>query len=265
MTAEELKKYSDSRRYNLILCMGAGRLQGWFVPYGRNDTAPVRGISTTWTSDPERILDSIENAVYDHPMVLEDYDSRILVDTPRLLLFPAEAPRTVIDRAMERFYNVKPEDIFIHELCGAVMAFSLCRGLRPFLCRTYAGVTPQHPLVPLCRWFGRDASAPGRIRIYADIDAPWLHLMAFSGDRLLHASTHSAATTSDVAYFIFALWKQLEMTLDGGQVYISGNMAIRKELMPLLRRYINYVGLSLLPPLENAADVPTAVLLAFND
>lgn len=265
MTAEELKKYSDSRRYNLILCMGAGRLQGWFVPYGRNDTAPALGISTAWASDPERILDSVENAVYDHPMLLEDYDCRILVDTPRLLLFPAEAPATVIDRAMERFYDVAPEDVFTHELCGAVIAFSLCRGLRPFLSRTYAGVTPQHPLVPLCRWFSRDAGVPGRIRIYADIDAPWLHLMAFSGDRLLHASTHGAATTADAAYFIFALWKQLEMTPDDGQVYISGNPAMRKELMPLLRRHINYVGLSLLPAVEDADNVPTAVLLAFDN
>ena len=41
MMQEELKQYADPRRYNLILSLGDGSLQGWFVPYGRRDTAPV--------------------------------------------------------------------------------------------------------------------------------------------------------------------------------------------------------------------------------
>lgn len=264
MTAEELKEYTDPRRYNLILCLGAGRLEGWFVPYGRKDEAPVQGISTIWTPEPDSTLTQIENAVYDNPALLEDYDVKLLVDTPRQLIFPPLSSEELAATAMKRFYEAEPNDIFTGSLGGGLIAFSLCSGLKHFLSRTFAGVIPSHRLEPLCRWFAKDNSTPGRVRVYADLDNPWMHLLAFDADRLLHASTHQVTTVGDAAYFIFALWKQLGFGMDDGQLNISGDKNMRRELMPLLRRHLNYVGLSLLPRVENADNVPTPVLLAFN-
>ena len=140
MTNEELKRYADPRRYNLILTLGAGRLQAWFEPYGTRTEAPVLAITSTWTPQPEQTLKQIENAVYDNSLLLEDYDCRLLLDTPQQLLFPPEAPRQLIEEAMKRFYDVAPGDIFTRPLGDAVIAFSLCTGLRAFLGRTFAGV-----------------------------------------------------------------------------------------------------------------------------
>ncbi len=265
MMQEELKQYADPRRYNLILSLGDGSLQGWFVPYGRRDTAPVRAIASAWTPRPDDALKQIENAVYDNPLLLEDYDCRLLVDTPRLLIFPPEAPMALIETAMRRFYDAEAGDIFVRPLTDAQVAFTLCPGLRPFLGRTFAGVEPMHRLEPLARRFCADRSAPGRVRVYADLDTPYLHLLAYSGSRLLHASTHRAATTDDDAYFILALWQQLDLGTDRGELNISGSPEARKQLMPLLRRHLNYVSLSLLPRVEGADKVPTPVLLAFDD
>lgn len=264
MTQEELKQYADPRRYNLIISLGDGRLQGWFVPYGRHDTAPVCGISVSWTPQPDVPLRQIENAVYDNPMLLEEYDCRLLIDTPRLLLFPTEAPQSLIESVMKRFYAAEAADIFVRRMADAQVAFTLCAGLRPFLGRTFAGVEPMLRMEPLARRFGADRSAPGRVRVYADLDAPYLHLLAYSSSRLLHASTHRAAGTDDAAYFILALWQQLDLGTDRGELNISGNAETRKALMPMLRRHLNYVNLSLLPRVENADKVPTPVLLAFD-
>ena len=264
MTNEELKRYADPRRYNLILTLGAGRLQAWFEPYGTRTEAPVLAITSTWTPQPEQTLKQIENAVYDNSLLLEDYDCRMLLDTPQQLLFPPEAPRQLIEEAMKRFYDVAPGDIFTRPLGDAVIAFSLCTGLRAFLGRTFAGVEARHRLEPVAQWVSADRSAPGRIRVYADLDSPLLHLMAFNGTRLLHASSHQADTPEDAAYFIFALWQQLDLGTDRGELNVSGNADMRREVMPLMRRHLNYVSLSLLPGMENAEKVPTPVLLAFN-
>lgn len=263
MTAEELKQYSDPRRYNLILTLGTGRLQGWFVPYGRNDIPPVKGIEVAYTPEEDRTLAQIENAVYDNPILLEEYDCHILIDTPKQLLVPGKEPGNLAAQSMKRFYESEESDVFTAPMGEATIAFTLCPGLRSFLNRTFAGVTPQHRLSPLFRWFSADRNAPGRVRVYADVDAPYLHLLAFNGERLLHASTHRAPATADAAYLIFALWQQLGLGADGGQLNISGSPQTRKELMPLLRRHINYVGLSLLPRMENADNIPTPVLLSF--
>ena len=123
MMQEELKQYADPRRYNLILSLGDGSLQGWFVPYGRRDTAPVRAIASAWTPRPDDALKQIENAVYDNPMLLEDYDCRLLVDTPRLLIFPPEAPMALIETAMRRFYDAEAGDIFVRPLTDAQVRF----------------------------------------------------------------------------------------------------------------------------------------------
>lgn len=263
MTQEELKRYADPRRYNLILSLGDGRLQGWFVPYGRHDTAPVCGVFVNWTPQPDVLLRHIENAVYDNPVLLEDYECCLLIDTPRLLLFPPQAPVSLIESAMNRFYAAEATDVFVRRMGDAQVAFTLCAGLRSFLGRTFAGVEPMLRIEPLARRFGADRSAPGRVRVYADIDAPYLHLLAYSGSRLLHASTHRATTTDDAAYFILSLWQQLDLGTDRGELNISGSADVRKSLMPMLRRHLNYVNLSLLPRVEDAEKVPTPVLLAF--
>lgn len=266
MSPEEQKKYADPRRYNLILTLGTSRLQGWFVPYGRTDVAPVKVVDTTYTPDADRTLTQIENSVYDNPILLEEYDSRIIVDTTRQLLFPAQAPQSLIEQAMNRFYECDSSDVFVNRLDSATLAFTLCRGLKSFLGRTFAGVSPMHRLTPLYKRFANETDAPGITRVYADLDAPYLHLLAFNGTSLLHASTHRAATTADAAYFIFTLRQRLGLATDSVKIKVSGTVAERRELMTLLRRHLNYVDLTLLPRVEQNEEengfVPATILLS---
>lgn len=265
MTQEEIKKYSDPRRFNLILTLDANKVQGWFVEYGSASATPTPVISVPFVPEADKTLSLIENAIYDNPILLEDYDCRILIPSTQLLVYPQEAPAEFINHSMNRFYHCAPEDIFLNRMGNATMAFTLCPGLKSFLSRTFAGVTPWHPLYPLWQWFAEDNSAPGQIRVYADIEPSQIYLLAFNGLNMLHASAHPVASTEDAAYFIFALWKHLGLNSDAGQLNISGNSESRKELTTLLRRHLNYVAPSLLPVTDKPANIPTSILLCFKD
>lgn len=256
-----LKKYSDPRRYNLILALGAERLQAWFTPFGHPEALPEPGLSMTLTPDADNELRRIENAVYDHSEILEEYDTRLLIHTPRILCVPPSTPPQVITAAMKRIYDAEAADVYTRQHAGATVAFTLCRGIKGFLGRTFAGVEPDCGIGPLLDRFASLRTPADTTRVYADLDGDYMHLMAFESDRLLHASVHRTPEPADAAYFIFALWQQLGLAADEGELNVSGPRERRRQLMPMLRRHLNYVALTPLPRVEGAETIPAAVLL----
>ena len=258
-TLTDVKKYADTRRYDLLTEIGETEVTGWFRPFGVPEAVPEPGVSTVWTPGAD-ILTEVEKAVYDNPVLLEDYHLKLVVNTPRVLYFPTDIPPQLIEESMAAVYNASPDEYFTERQGEHTAAFHLCDGMKAFLGRTFAGVTPRHHLSALKEAFGSQNRGTG-VRVYADLRSPWMNLLAFRDNNFLHASVHQCLETADAAYFIFALWQSLGLAADEGELNVSGPRQQRSELMTMLREHLNYVMLTLLPRLEGAETIPASVLL----
>ncbi len=65
----------------------------------------------------------------------------------------------------------------------------------------------------------------------------------------------------DAAYFIFATFRAWNLNPRTDEVSVSGDKEVRAELMPLLRKYINYVTLTMLPRVANRDELPLPLIL----
>lgn len=232
-------------------------MKAYFSPYISDGHAPRPGCSVRYTPD-DKLLTHIENAVYDHPTLLEDYEGRILIDTDKVLFFPPDTPRETIHAAMERVFAVTPQDIHLSDDTEVITAFTLCGGLKGFLDRTLSGMTVSSVIDVMRKEFSQREGAD--TRVYADLGQGRVNLLAFRGRRFVHGSVHPFTETSDAAYYIYALWRQLGLTADRGELNVSGPKPARTELMTIMRRRINYVMMTLLPRLEGSDAVPPAIL-----
>lgn len=260
MTPEHdtLKQYADIRRYKLHLLLSEREMNAFFSSYTPDGHAPHLGCRTKYAAD-DNLLAHIENAVYDNSILLEDYQTDILLDTDKILFFPPDTEADVIHAAMKRIFNAENCDVHISEDKEVITAFTLCPGLKGFLDRTFAGVEVKCAADVLRREFQkRDGAA---FKVYTDLSDGRLTLLAFHEKRFMHGSVHTFTEASDAAYFIYALWHQLGLSADQGEVNVSGPKVMRGELMTILRRRINYVMMTLLPRLEGSETVPTVVLL----
>ncbi len=262
MTDTNFNRYADTRQYDLLLLISGTGIDAFFKEIGVV-RAPELGPSDHRDADPEHTLKLIEDTIYDHPMLLEEYRLSLLIHTPQVLYFPSGVPTELIEECMKRVYDADHSEFFTEQQGQEICAFYICKGLKDFLQRTFPAVEIRHHLSPLKQQFCTASSS--RTRVYADYDSKMLSLLAFDGTRFLHGSTHPVSSAADAAYFVFALWQRLGLTADSGELNVSGPKEARQEFMTLLRRHLNYVMLTLLPRLDGAEKIPTSILLCSTD
>lgn len=254
---ESLRQYADTRRFYLHLLLSEREMKGYFSPYIPDGHAPRLGCRVKYTPD-DKLLTHIENAIYDHSTLLEDYDGRILIDTDKVLFFPPDTPHDAVYAAMERVFAVAPQEIYLSEDTEVITAFTLCDGLKGFIDRTFSGLKVFSVIDVMRKEFSQREGAD--VQIYADLGQGHVTLLAFRNRRFVHGSVHPFTEVADVAYYIYALWHQLGLTADRGELNVSGPKNHRSELMTIMRRRINYVMMTLLPRLEESDNVPPALL-----
>lgn len=110
----------------------------------RPGVAPRVLLDTSWPDEGSDLLSRIENAVYDHPQVLDDYSALIVVDTPLVTWVPADVAYDDHRRAeaYTEVYGGDPEEVMADEddsRSRPVALYTLVPGLKGFLGRTFPG------------------------------------------------------------------------------------------------------------------------------
>lgn len=226
-------------RNKLYLTLSGGGIEGLILPVSGGDE--VRKISSVWECPEEEILSRIENAVFDNPELLEDIPARIIVDTPRLMLFPEELEEENLIRLMEITYNASPEDFFISDVIpGVKAAYSLCKRLRGFVTRTFPGIPVTHHILPV---ISKYISASGE-RMYIAVEDDRVDICVMRGSRIICAVSHKATNVSDKLYFILFVFRTYGLDVNEAQIFFINEHESRAELIGLLRKKIRYVRIS---------------------
>lgn len=228
-------KISGVRMY---LCVSGQELEGFLLPSDGTAEGASR-IYVPFDGDRTDLLKSIENAVYDHPEILEDNPADIIIDTPSVLFFPSSLDADALDVLMDKIYGSDSGDYFVRdEGDGISSAFTLCNRLKGFIDRTFPGLPVRNQFSPLIQKYS--AKGSGR-RLYAVLGKNKVDIMCFAGRRLLNASSHVAALPEDMAYYICMVWNQYGLNPQEDEVFIGGDKAMREKIVPVLRQFIHFV------------------------
>ena len=201
--------------------------------------------------DHERVK-TIENAVYDNPVLLDDYKRvRVLVAAQHFVVLP---PDTTDDQASRLLAVAYPESAADTEAvvcrmprCGQVIAFEMPKGLRSFLDRTFNTPQVYHHLYPLCEHYYRLNSGSGISRMFLNLHENAMDVVVYRRGELLMANTYPFTNLDDAAYFALHVWQSLELDQQVDEIQLTGRREHREELTASLRRYVKYVMPAIYP------------------
>lgn len=264
---DSLKSYKgyridDTAEWRMVIYVSARGMSA----YLKNIENPLEPVVTLfeekWQEDDHSLLRHIETAVYDHPQLLDDFSTEIIICSPRSLWIPDEYAGDYEEQA--RLYNIvykaDEEDIFSDSFNGMSCLFTLAPGLPSFLRRTLSGAKiSSHLGVLVRRFITRGGEMP---RIYVDIREGAVDFVVLDDRKLLLASSHEWRDPNDIAYHVFNIMDVYGLNPQNTQVSLSGLRDVKQQLVKTLREQISYVMLTMMPSAVQKSDMPITAAIA---
>lgn len=194
----------------------------------------------SWGEVPRAsLLERIENAVYEHPSVLDDYATEIVVETPRLTWAPAalldeeESAEERIFHTVEAFGAETPAaggwcagEVLADRIGEETALYSLCDGFDAFVARTLPGARMRSHMAVLAEKLREMNRADGRLHIYADMrPGGEMDILAFRSGCLISGSVRQCDSAEDAAYRVFGLLNEYSAGPDDAEVHLHGDAA----------------------------------------
>lgn len=228
--------FTDTGLWRLIIYISASGMRA-YLRHISDASQPVVSLFTEeWGEDESLLLSRIESAVYDHPRLLEDYATDIIIETSRHTWVPDEILDT--DGVEEEIFSTLFPSASVEvmsEHCGNQTAlFSLVSGLSAFVGRTLPGSRIRSHIGTMADHFNRIYSdSPS---IFVDIRERECDLVAFQSGKVTGSATQKYSQPSDIVYRIMHLALTSGFRNDDMIVSISGKEELRAEVRELLNQ-----------------------------
>lgn len=249
--------FSDRTLWRLILTVGMCGLEATFLNVKTHVCVPY--LRRAWECPAPDVLENLEDAVYDDPLLPDDYNVSILISPRSTLLVPPESvdpeARPDIARVLDAVDASETKEVWTEPMGEALALCSLPKGIRGFLNRTFPTEDVRHLMAPIVEHFAPVARSEGGEKMWAHLHEGGVDMAAWRDGRLLHAGTWACKPGADAAYYLLFAWRALRLDSAQGELRVSGTELMRREVMTMLRHHINYVGLTV-------TDSATAVALS---
>ncbi len=190
-------------------------------------------------------LKSLENCVYDNPVLLQDYKSvAVEICSPHFVVVPSDnADEESARNMLDYMYPNDKGDMHVCGLTGddVSIAFKIDKGVISFLQRTFNMPLIVHQLVPLCRYSYKKSEKSGISRMYVHLRDDRMEMCIFKKGNLTIANTFRFQAIEDAAYFMLNAWQSYGLDIMSDEMQLSGDKALREQLNPILRKYVTYV------------------------
>ena len=234
--------------------------------YLKNIENPLEGVLELfvekWDRDDSQLLSRIENGIYNHPQVLDDFATDILICTDKLLWMPKKVAED--ESEMVRQYNMvfaEEEDNILSEANESVCCvYSSAAGLPGFLRRTLPGARVQSHLMVLYNKFRKTIN--DEPTLYVDISEDEADYLLIESGKLLMGSTHSWHNPMDIGYMVMNVFKVYGVNPKSATVSISGNFTDKQELVKIMREQIAYVMFTKIPTVVSKISMPLSAALS---
>ena len=214
-------------------------------------------------------LQALEDAVYDTPVLLNDYQRvRVVIHPRHFILLPGE---TADEDCTLLLHEAFPHEDGEVNLCpmpnnGLKVACLLPHGMQAFLGRTFNLPTVFPHLVPLCEHFKTLGRGDDRMRMFLHLTDNHSDLAIYRDDAMVFANTYPFTDAKDMVYFILGAWRSHGMDQLADELQLMGNNALQATMTPLLREYVKHVTPAVYPTAamrlgRNAMQAPLELIL----
>lgn len=215
-----------------------------------------------WPRDEKSLLSHIEQMVYDHPQIMDDFSTEIVICTPRTVWAPAEIcmDEDLSVASFRRVFDVDDEDVMVDVGARVGVMYSLVPGLSAFLRRTLSGVRiSSHQNVMFRRFSSRGGELPC---LFVNIRKGEADYILLDDRKLQLAVTHPWHDPMDIAYTVFNIMDVYSLPKDATQVSLSGEREPKQFLLKQLREQVAYVMLTMVPTAVADQEIPLAAAFA---
>lgn len=214
-------------------------------------------------------LQSLEDAVYDTPELLNEYHGvKVIVHSQRFVLFPDDVSD---DDCLSLLGHAFPDDEGEMAVCAlpvnkVKIAYLMPAGMQAFLGRTFNYPKVYHHLYPMCEHFmglnhGKEIS-----RMFLNMKDDSMDVAIYRDGHLQCANTYPFDRVEDAGYYALNAWRTHGLDQLTDELQLMGDGAKRGEISPMLREYVKYVMPAVYPAAamqlgRNAMQAPLELIL----
>ena len=220
------------------------------------------------SSDNETYFKSLENAVYDNPLLLSDFAKiSILVEDFCYLLIPECVTDTELQESLfakaNTGYSANDTEIIADDISQlhARMLFALPHKVVGFLRRAFVNPQIFHHQTPLLRYFADRRRHGNNAKMFVHLREKSLDVMVYGNEGLRMANTFRFSNIDDAVYYILAIRQDMELNPEADELLISGDADLRRKITETLKKFITHVMPVIFPGImfragKNALSVP---------
>lgn len=207
MTTLTAADYADTGQWRLIVNIHPIGMTALLENTLHRDVEPQQLFSITWEADSDTLLHNIENAVYDHPRILDDFSACIILFDRHTLFIPTsmvEDEEGMEEEIFTSLYKADGNDVIIETDKDLTAVSSLAPGLKGFLNRTFPGARVSTNLMYQVSRLRKENSGKGKL-LAVTLREPQneADFILLAGGKLISASTHAVNGSTDVIYHIY--------------------------------------------------------------
>ena len=217
----------------------------------------------------DETLQSIEDAVYETPVLLGDYHRvKLMVRSSRFLLLPCE---TSDDDGKDLLRQAFPDEdgdvaVCLMPQCGVKIVYLMPQGMLAFLGRTFNYPEIYHHLFPLCEHFERQHQHQGISKMFLNLHEEEMDIILYREGLLQCANTFPFTNSQDASYFALNAWRTYGLDQLTDELQLMGDNAVRASMTPELRKFVKYVMPAVYPAAamrlgRNALQAPLELIL----
>lgn len=205
-------------------------------------------------------LKAIEAVIYDHQLLGDFNDVRIVVDSRHFVVLPPDFQpddtlgadgQSSAQTAVEAAFGRMEGDLGYCRLakCNAAIAFEMPKGLTAFLERTYFQPRIVHPLYTLCEHYSGVNADSGIARMHLNFapEGNRMDMVVFGKGQLMMANSFEFDLAADAVFYVLHAWSSLGLDSMSDEIQLTGNRDMRDAVMPKLREYVRYVMPGIFP------------------
>ena len=214
-------------------------------------------------------LQALEDAVYDTPALLNDYQRvRVMVRSRHFVLLPIETSDEDCSLLVRQAFPDDDGDIAVCPMPqnGVKSAFVMPRGMQAFLGRTFNYPVVYHYLMPLCEYFKSQNGGNDVSRMFLHLTDERMDMVIYRDGALMCANSYPFTNTDDAAYFVLNAWTSCGLDQLTDELHLAGDGDQRAAMTPALRKFVKFVMPAVYPAAamrlgRNAMQAPLELIL----
>lgn len=171
--------------------------------------------------------------------------ARLLIDTPVLLIPIEEYNEASIETLYRHSFPDTDSCVIMTRVLpdlNATALFAVNKDLLTVVSDHYHDVVCMPLMQPVWHYLHHRSFIGVHRKLFAHFHDGLLELFSFERNRFVFSNRYEVKHQKDAVYFIFFVWKELALDQLKDELYLSGDILNREELLPELQKNIKKVA-----------------------